>query len=201
MTLPVAPTEDDCKGHTYVVTGANTGLGFECAQHLVGLKADKVILACRSIARGEAAKKRIDDNTERPGVAEVWQVDIGSYDSIKAFAARVEQLERVDAVIENASVAMLNYKEAEGLESTLTINVIGTFLLATLLLPHLQQVAKKSGIQPRLVIVGSEVALGEKGSLEKIQGDLLDGLSEGSKTSMAGRSVVGALRPGRRMMI
>lgn len=115
MTLPVVPTEDDCKGHTYIVTGANTGLGFECAQHLVDLKADKVILACRSIARGEAAKKRIDDNTERPGVAEVWQLDIGSYDSVKAFASRVEQLERVDAVIENASVAMLNYEEAEGL--------------------------------------------------------------------------------------
>lgn len=187
ITLPVVPTEDDCKGHTYIVTGANTGLGFECAQHLVRPKADKVILACRSTARGEAAKKRIEETTGRTGVAEVWQLEVGSYDSVKAFASRVEKLDRVDAVIENASVAMLSYEEVEGLESTLTINVLGTFLLATLLLPRLQQIAKTHGINPRLVVVGSETALREEESLEKIEEDLLDGLSKCGKTSMAGR--------------
>ena len=185
--LPIVPTEADCQGRTYVVTGANTGLGFECAQHLVRLKASKVILACRSIDRGEAAKKRIEENTGQTQTIEAWQLDLGSYDSVRAFAARFEKLERVDAVIENASIAMLEYQEAENLESTLTVNVVGTFLLAALLLPRLQRFGQTFGTKTQLVIVGSEVAFGMKGQLEKIEGDLLDGLTESAKTSMSNR--------------
>lgn len=187
--LPLVPSEESCRGRTYVVTGANTGLGFECAQHLVRLKAQKVILACRSLERGKAAQKRMEENTGRTGVAEVWQLDVGSYESVKAFASRFDTLDRVDAVIENASVAMLEYKEAEGLESSLTINVIGTFLLAALLLPKLQRSAKAFGVKSHLVVVGSEVAFDVKGHLEKVNGDLLDGLDKQAKTSMANRYV------------
>lgn len=186
--LPVVATQDTCRGRTYVVTGANTGLGFECAQTLARLQAEKVILACRSMARGEVAKTRIVESTGRPAsVIEVWQLDVGSYDSVRAFAKSFETLERVHAVIENASVAMLEYQEAEGIESSLAINVVGTFLLAFLLLPRLRQVGKTFGFRPHLVIVGSEVAFGMRGELEKVDGDLIEGLSLRAKASMSKR--------------
>lgn len=187
MNLPIIPTEASCKGRTYVVTGANTGLGFECAQHLVKLQAHTVILACRSLSRGVAAKKRIEKETGRVGVVDVWQLDVGSWDSVEKFASRFDTLERVDAVIENASVAMLEYHEIEDLESTLAINVVGTFLLAALLLPKLEHCAKRYGMQPHLVIVGSAVAFRPEGHLEKVEGDMLEGLTEQAKTSMANR--------------
>jgi retinol dehydrogenase-12 len=46
-------------GKTVIITGANFGLGKEAAKHIVGLNASKVILACRSVATGEAAKLKI----------------------------------------------------------------------------------------------------------------------------------------------
>ena len=185
--LPIVPTESQCAGRTYVVVGANTGLGFECAQHLVRLKAGKVILACRSTARGETAKATIEKNTGRSAPTEVWQVDLGSCESVKAFAKRLATLERVDAVIENAGIAMLEYQEKEGLESTLTVNVVGIFLLAALVLPHLERSAGIHSTNPHLTIVGSEVGFDVKGELEKTNGDILDGLTERGKRSMSNR--------------
>ncbi len=57
------------------------GLGKEAARHFVGLNAQIVILACRSVEKGEAAKKDIESTTKRAGVVEVWQLDLGSYNS------------------------------------------------------------------------------------------------------------------------
>ncbi|KAF2233634.1 NAD(P)-binding protein [Viridothelium virens] len=151
--LPIVP--QDCGGQTYIVTGANTGLGLECARHFVRLGASHVILASRSLSKGEAAVKSIEASTGRKGVAEVWQLDLTSYDSVRAFAKRVEELERVDAVVQNAGVAMGVWTEAEGNETTITVNVISTFLLAMLLLPKLRAQKAKWGIVPRMTIVSS----------------------------------------------
>ncbi len=104
-----------------IVTGANVGLGLEAARHLTRLDAAKVILACRSIEKAEAAKKSIEETTQRRGVVEVWQVDLSSYESVKQFARRVEGLERLDAIIESAAIATQKYSVFEGNESTLSI--------------------------------------------------------------------------------
>ncbi|KAK7414071.1 hypothetical protein QQX98_007103 [Neonectria punicea] len=105
--LPLLATTETCSGRTYVVTGANTGLGFEAAKHLVALDAAKVILAVRNVAAGDIAKAKIEEATGKTGVAEVWALDLASYESVKMFANRViAELERVDALIENAAVAM-----------------------------------------------------------------------------------------------
>ncbi|KAL7933151.1 hypothetical protein V8C35DRAFT_280985 [Trichoderma chlorosporum] len=145
LDLPLKISKELCAGRTYIVTGANVGLGLEAARHLVGVGASKVILAVRNLKAGEAAKKDVEASTGINGVAEVWHLDLSSYASVRAFASKaVETLERIDAIIENAAVAGLEEK-AEGHHLTTTVNVISTFLLAVLLLPKLRSDAAKFG--------------------------------------------------------
>ncbi|KAJ2902197.1 NAD(P)-binding protein [Zalerion maritima] len=155
------PTQD-YTGKTVIVTGANVGLGLEAARHFVRLNAAKVILACRSIEKGEAAKEDIDTTTKRKGVAEVWQLDLSSYESIRDFCKRADKLDRVDVLVENAAVARLSYSQIQGHEATVTVNVISTFLTALLMLPVLRKSATRHNITPHLVVVSSEVHAGAK---------------------------------------
>lgn len=142
----------DFSSRTVIVTGANTGLGLEAARHFARLGASKVILACRNIEKGEAAKQGIEAS---PGVLEVWQVDLSSYESVKEFCARAQQLDRLDVLVENAGVMLPHYEEAEDMEVTITVNVISTFLMAMLLLPKLRADGTKFNMIPHIVVVGS----------------------------------------------
>lgn len=177
--LPIVPRPQDCKGATYIVTGANTGLGFECSKHLVQLSAKRVIIGVRTLSKGEEAKAKIEEETGRKGVLEVWHLDLTSYDSVKKFAVKVRELDRIDAIIENAGVALDKYAIEEGLETTLTVNDVSTMLLATLVLPKLQESARKFNNSPHLSVVGSAAAFEAKGVLEKVDGDILGELSKG----------------------
>ncbi|KAJ0123344.1 dehydrogenase/reductase SDR family member 13 [Diaporthe amygdali] len=145
-------------GKTVIVTGANVGLGLEAARHFVRLDAAKVILACRDTEKGERAKTDIERTTARSGIIEVWPLDLCSFESVKQFCRRADKLDRLDVVVENAAVAMVGPRAtlAEGYESTITVNVISTFLMALLLLPTLRRTATKLNIQPNLVIVSSD---------------------------------------------
>ncbi|THX79989.1 NAD(P)-binding protein [Aureobasidium pullulans] len=149
--------EKSCKGQVFIVTGANVGLGLEASRHLVRLGADKVILACRNLEKGEAAVKDIEQSTKRTGVAEVWSLDLSSFESVKEFAKKVDKLPRIDSIVENAGISTTKFQVFEGNESTITVNVISTFLLALLVLPALKRSAQRHNIQPRLTIVASEV--------------------------------------------
>jgi NAD(P)-dependent dehydrogenase (short-subunit alcohol dehydrogenase family) len=191
--LPILATKQGCQGGTFIVTGANTGLGYEAAKHLVQLSSAKVILAVRSPAKGDEAKSRIEADTGIKGVAEVWPLDMGSYESIKAFADKVNGLERVDAIVENAGVALAQWRKADGNEETIMVNVLGTMLLAALVMPKLKETAKKFGIQPHLSIIGSGVAFTAPGVLEAIKGDIIDWLNDESHAVMSERyEILGA---------
>ncbi|OAL25423.1 hypothetical protein AYO20_10457 [Fonsecaea nubica] len=145
-------------GETVIVTGSNTGLGKEAARHFARLGASKLILAVRNTKSGEAAKSDIEKTTKcGPDVIEVWDLDLSSYASVKAFADRASKLSRIDVLLENAGIATGTYSVAEGHERTITVNVISTFLLALLLLPKLKATAKDFKTNPRLSIVSSEV--------------------------------------------
>ncbi|OGM49857.1 putative short chain dehydrogenase/reductase family oxidoreductase [Aspergillus bombycis] len=154
--LPLLVTPETCAGRTYVVTGANSGLGLEAARHLVNAGARKVILAVRNLTAGEKAKDDIETCTGKTGVAEVWLLDLASYDSVKAFAQRVTtELDRIDAVIENAGVALSQRLEAEGHILPVTVNVLSTLLLGVLIFPKLRDSAQRYGTMPHLVFVTS----------------------------------------------
>ena len=151
--LPVA----DFSGKTIIVTGANVGLGKEAVKHFVRLNAKKVIGAVRSITRGEAAKAEIEAETKRTGVVEFWEADYSSYGSLKAFAAKVAKLDRVDAVVLNAGIATEKFEIFEDNESTVTVNVVSTTLLALLLLLTLRSFAAQWDIVPVITIVNSAI--------------------------------------------
>ncbi|AEO71818.1 uncharacterized protein THITE_2059810 [Thermothielavioides terrestris NRRL 8126] len=180
--LPLLVTPELCAGRTYIVTGANTGLGFEAAKHLAKVGAAKVILAVRNQAAGEQAKRDIDEAAGAAGsssVVEVWQLDLASYDSVRAFARRAAaELDRIDALIENAGVALGAREMAEGHIKSVTVNVISTFLLAVLLLPEMRKKAKLvADCQPRIVIVASRVGFIQPMELwEKIKDDPIKGM-------------------------
>lgn len=155
-TRPPYPNAD-FSGKTIIVTGTNVGLGKEAVRHFVRLNAEKVIGAVRSIGRGEAAKEEIEAETGRRGVVELMECDLSSYASVKAFAANVAKLDRVDAVVLNAGIATEKFELFEDNESTITVNVVSTTLLALLLLPTLRSFATKWDIVPVLTVVGSGV--------------------------------------------
>jgi retinol dehydrogenase 12 len=144
-----------------IVTGSNVGLGFEAARHFARLNAAKVILAVRSVDKGNAAKQAIEESTGRANnVVEVWPLDLSSYESVKAFAHKAASLPRLDILVENAGISTTEYARAEDNESTITVNVIATYLLALLLLPKLRETGQHYNNTPRaphLVIVSSEV--------------------------------------------
>ena len=155
---PPTPT-GSYAGQTVIVTGSNAGLGKEAARHFTRLGASTVILAVRSLDKGHAAKADIESSVGRkPGAIQVWELDMASYASVKAFAKRVDdELPRVDIVFENAGKSTAVYERAEEGESSITVNVTSTFLLAALLLPKLRRTAEEFGTRPTLTIVASEV--------------------------------------------
>ena len=155
VTLPY-PTRS-FTGQTIIVTGSNVGLGLEAARHFTRLGAAKVILAVRSLSKGEAAKQSIEETTDRKGVVEVWHLDLGNYQSVKEFAKKAQGLDRIDALVENAGVANTSWSVVEEDEATITINVVSTFLLALLMLPKLRESGQKFNITPHLSITCSEV--------------------------------------------
>lgn len=155
VTPPLPRT--DCTGKTIIVTGANVGLGKEAARHYVRLGADRVILGVRTVGKGEEAKRDIESSTRRADVVEVWQLDLRNYDSVKEFAQRASTLQRLDSIVENAGIATDKYESVGGNESTITVNVVSTFLLALLVMPTLQRTARNFNIMPTLSIVSSVV--------------------------------------------
>ncbi|KXN85954.1 WW domain-containing oxidoreductase [Leucoagaricus sp. SymC.cos] len=153
---PVA--QADLKGKTVIITGANTGLGLEAAQHFARMGAGKLILACRSKEKGQAAVERLKNATGYRQ-AELWLVDLADFVTVKAFAGRASQeLGRIDVLVLNAGVGTSEYEATkDGWELSIQVNDLSGSLLAFLLLPRMQETAKKFNTTPRLVVVASEV--------------------------------------------
>ncbi len=157
FVTPPKPT-GDLTGQTVIVTGSNVGLGKEAARHFTQLNASRVILAVRSTNKGEAARKDIESTTGRNDVVRVMQLDMSSYQSVLDFAERVsKELDRVNIAVLNAGVNRGVWEVFEQDESTITVNVVSTFLLAFALLPKLKETANKFNTRPTLTIVSSEV--------------------------------------------
>lgn len=152
------PPPGSFASQTVLITGANTGLGLETARHIVTLGATKVILGVRSLAKGNAAKADIEATTGRSNVVEAWELDLESFDSVKAFATRASKLARLDIAIMNAGLASAEWNlSPHGWERTIQVNVLSTSLLSLLLLPVLVKTGRAfPSTKPHLVILGSD---------------------------------------------
>lgn len=172
---------------TIIVTGSNIGLGLEAARHFVRLDAAKVILAVRNLEKGDAAKKSIIASEKKPdSTVEVWELDLASYASTIAFAERAKKLERLDVVVENAGIYMVEFEIAEDNESTITVNNISTFLLGLLLLPKLRESSVTYKKETVLTFTGSFVHFLTKFP-EREAGEIFDELGIKEKANMQDR--------------
>ncbi|KAL8801948.1 MAG: hypothetical protein Q9182_004129 [Xanthomendoza sp. 2 TL-2023] len=138
--------------------------GLEAARHFARLGVSRIIVAVRDVKKGEVARKSIQRTIQRrwraadgATVVEVWQLELSSYASVKDFAARAEkELERLDVLCLNAGIATGTLRITEKDESTITTNLVSTFLLAFLLLTKLKSTAQQYHTQPVLTVVSSE---------------------------------------------
>ncbi len=138
-------------GKTALVTGANSGIGYQAAVELARHGAH-VLLGCRNYAKGQAALDRL--LREAPGAsAELVELDMASLSSIRAFAGDFAKRGiALDLLINNAGVMALPKREltADGFERQFGTNHLGHFALTGLLMPQLL-----TAPAPRVVTVAS----------------------------------------------
>ncbi len=124
-------------GAVAIVTGANTGLGFETARYFA-LKGFRVAMACRSRERGLAAKAKLASEVEGE-LLEVMDLDLSELASVRKFAdAFRERHESLDLLVNNAGIMWTPYaRSADGFEGQMAANYWGHFLLTSLLLDRM----------------------------------------------------------------
>lgn len=137
-------------GRTFVVTGANSGIGFVAARELAAHGA-QVTLAVRDVAKGEAARASMLARHPESEV-HVAELDLASLDSVQGFAERWKRDDRpIDVLINNAGVmATPRRLTADGFELQVGTNHLGHFALTGLLLESLL-----AAQHPRVVTVSS----------------------------------------------
>jgi NAD(P)-dependent dehydrogenase (short-subunit alcohol dehydrogenase family) len=126
----------DCTDETIVVTGANSGLGFEATKAFAANGAT-VIMACRSTDRGTQAATDIRQAIEHPeATLDVRRCDLASLRSIESFSTGIkEEYATVDILCNNAGVMAIPRQETEdGFEKQLGVNHLGHFALTGCLL-------------------------------------------------------------------
>lgn len=140
----------DQTGRLVVITGANSGIGFEAALALAGKNA-RVILAVRDTAKGENAVQKILGHHPSAEVR-IETLNLASLESIRAFVSRIKETERkLDLLINNAGVMMPPLsRTSEGFELQFGTNHLGHFALTALLFDLIV-----STVDSRIVTVSS----------------------------------------------
>ncbi len=183
----------DQTGRTTLITGANSGIGFEAAKALVE-KGAHVVLACRSRSKAEAAVAEIEAGTpsgssegsseSRSGSTEILELDLADLDSVRAAAETfLADHDRLDVLVNNAGLmATPKRLTAQGIELQFGVNHIGHFALTGLLLDLLA--ASGSDDRPARVVTISSQAHRQG----KIDLDNLDASKSYSPWSAYGQS-------------
>lgn len=160
---------------TIIITGANTGIGFECAMQMAKIAPDEqIILACRNEQAANEAAHRIRQETDHKNLI-CLPLDLASLQSIKDFRKAFAELQNpnIAALINNAGLLNIGntaYTE-DGFEITFGTNHLGPFYLTLLLLPFMadsgsitfttsatHDPAEKTEIEPPVYTSGREMA-------------------------------------------
>ena len=155
LSLDEATRSKDLTGKTYIVTGANSGVGLETTRQLVR-QGGHVVLACRRIDAAEEATRSFSG---LKGSHEVMRLDLADLQSVRDFVAEfISDHDRLDGLACNAGLVSMG-KDPEytkdGLEMTIGVSYFGHFLLTELLLDTLRASAPS-----RVAIVSSVVHAG-----------------------------------------
>ena len=141
----------DLSGKTYLITGANSGAGFQAARTLLKIGA-KVVMLNRSTEKSKAAIGELKQEIGEAADVSFVRLDLAVLDSVRDAAAEVlTTVPRIDALINNAAIAQVPTRKltVDGFESQLGTNHFGHFLLNGLLF---ERIAESKG---RIVIVAS----------------------------------------------
>lgn len=132
----------DLNGKVIIVTGGNSGLGFESVK-VFAEKGAEVIMACRSLEKGGKAKTEILKNIPE-GKVEVAELDLADLKSVHRFAEKFQKTySRLDVLLNNAGIMTTPYfKTNDGFEGQMGTNHLGHFALTGLLLPVLGKTPK-----------------------------------------------------------
>lgn len=130
-------------GRVALVTGANSGIGFATCRELAA-RGDRVWMLCRSVERGEEARARIGGDTR------VARLDVGDLEDVRRFVNELPE-PTVDVLVHSAAVLPPErVMTRSALEQTLATNLVGPYLLTTLLREKLERSA-----DARLILVTS----------------------------------------------
>ena len=141
----------DLSGKTYLITGANSGAGFQAARTLLKKNA-RVVMLNRSTEKSKAAIGELKQEIGEAADVSFVRLDLAVLDSVRDAAAEVlTTVPRIDALINNAGIAQVPTRKltVDGFESQLGTNHFGHFLLNGLLF---ERIAESKG---RIVIVAS----------------------------------------------
>lgn len=119
----------DLSGRIMIVTGANSGLGFETTREL-SHRGAKVVMACRNPQKAKAAKHQIQEKLPDADL-EIMHLDVSSLQSVADFAEKFKgKYDRLDVLVNNAGIMAAPYsKSADGFENHFATNYLGHFAL------------------------------------------------------------------------
>lgn len=171
-----------------IITGANSGIGFECAMQMAKLAPDdQIILACRNVQAGNEAVQKIKRKTKRKNLI-CLPLNLASLQSVRDFKTAFLKLpgQAIIALINNAGLQNISRTAytKDGFEITFGTNHLGGFYLTLLLLPYMEKngsitftasdthdPATKTAIEPPVFTTGKELAFPKETSeKEKIIG-------------------------------
>ncbi|GLC78290.1 SDR family NAD(P)-dependent oxidoreductase [Lacrimispora brassicae] len=138
---------------TIVITGANSGLGYLCAENIAQKSHDyAIVLACRNGEKAEKAKNQLIENTGNPNIYSMV-LDVASMESVREFAQQFKNrnFSPLYGIICNAGInGMHTGITCDGFDIVFQTNHLGHFLLTHLMLPYMSQ-------DGRIVIVSSDM--------------------------------------------
>jgi NAD(P)-dependent dehydrogenase (short-subunit alcohol dehydrogenase family) len=128
----------DMSGKTVVVTGGNSGIGFETAAALASMGA-RVLVTARNADKGRAAVAAMTQRLGAEGQVQLVVFDLADLASVRRGAAEIlEQAPRLDVLVNNAGLVLTERATtADGYEATFATNHLGPFLLTNLLLDRI----------------------------------------------------------------
>lgn len=120
-----------------IVTGANSGIGYETTK-VLAQKGGTVVMACRNLEKAERAAEKIRQSGIR-GELDIIHLDLSDLESVRTFADEFkEKYRRLDLLINNAGLMVVPFgTTAQGFESQIGVNHLGHFALTALLIERL----------------------------------------------------------------